>query len=237
MTADYSHIPYEFNPGLQHPAYLTRNGLLKAVASYAPELSGRLMDLGCGSKPYQSLFKVSEYIGVDYNSAGHPHHNEQIDVFYDGKTLPFANEHFDSVFSSEVFEHIFNIEEILQEVHRVMKPGGQLLATCPFVICEHESPNDFARYTSFAIKDIMQRNGFKVLQYQKAGNHVTAIMQLRIMYLHMHVLPVLKNIPVLRTMARLAVNISMNGWALLKSKLLPLRDDLYLNNIILCEKI
>ena len=53
------------------------------------------MDFGCGSKPYKSLFNVEEYLGVDYYNEGHPHENEQIDVFYDGKNLPFPDNYFD----------------------------------------------------------------------------------------------------------------------------------------------
>src|SRR6516225_8308589 len=106
-------IPYEFNPNITFPAYLTRNSLLKTISKLAPQLKGRLLDFGCGAKPYKTLFAVDEYIGLDFENPGHPHLNEQIDVFYDGKTIPFENACFDSIFSSEVFEHIFNIEDIL----------------------------------------------------------------------------------------------------------------------------
>ena len=111
----YESISYEFNPGITYPAYLTRNRLLKAIAAYAKELKGVMMDFGCGSKPYKSLFTVEKYIGIDYENPGHPHINEQIDVFYDGKKIPFDDAYFDSVFSSEVFEHVFNLDEILKE--------------------------------------------------------------------------------------------------------------------------
>lgn len=230
-------VPHEFNPDIRSPSYIIRKGLYKAVQKNASYLEGRLMDFGCGSKPYQRLFNVSEYIGVDYNSEGHPHDGEQIDVFYDGKTLPFPNEYFDAVFSSEVFEHIFNLEDILTEVNRVMKKGGKILVTCPFAICEHEVPNDYARYSSFGLKHLFEKKGFRILAFEKTGNHVLTLMQLRIMYVHMHVLPVFKNIPVLRSALRLAIYTSMNAWALLKNKILPTRTDLYLNNVIVCEKI
>lgn len=232
-----THVPYTFNPDIRFPSYLIRKGLYNAVAKHAKKLNGRLMDLGCGSKPYKSLFGVSEYIGVDYNSEGHPHEGEAIDVFYDGKTLPFSDGYFDSVFCSEVFEHIFNLEDILEEVHRVMKRNGKILVTCPFSICEHEVPNDFARYTSFALKHIFEKSGFRVLEYEKTGNHVLTIMQLRIMYVHMHIMPFFKNIPVLRSVLRFAAYTGMNAWALVKNRLLPVRTDLYLNNVIVCEKI
>jgi SAM-dependent methyltransferase len=230
-------VPYDFNPDLRHPSFIIRNGLYQAVKKYAPRLSGKLIDLGCGAKPYRSLFNVESYIGVDYASEGHPHDNEDIDVYYDGITLPFPNQHFDAVFSSEVFEHVFNLEQLLPEVNRVMKNGAKILVTCPFVICEHEVPNDYARYTSFAIKHLFEKNGFRVLAYEKTGTHVTAIMQLRLMYIHQHIMPFFRKIPILRSGLRLVVYGGLNTCALIKNKLLPKKTDLYLNNVILCEKI
>lgn len=229
-------VPYEFNPDVRAPLYLIRRGLYKAIRRYAPELSGVLMDFGCGSKPYKSLFNVSSYVGVDYASEGHPHADEPVDVFYDGKTLPFPDAHFDSVFSSEVFEHVFNLPEMLPEINRVMKPGGRILITCPFVICEHEVPNDYARYTVFALRHLFEQSGFKVLEVDKTGNHVEAIMQLRLMYVHLHLMPFVRKVPVLRSALRLLAYTSMNLYARFLSRLLPVRKDLYLNNVFLCEK-
>lgn len=232
-----SKIPYEFRPDLRHPAYLTRTGLYKAISKNSFNLTGKLMDLGCGAKPYQSLFTFKDYIGVDYASEGHPHDDEDIDVYYDGITLPFPDDHFDSVLSSEVFEHVFNLEQLLPEINRVMRIGAKILVTCPFVICEHEAPNDYARYTSFGLKHLFEKNGFRVLMYEKTGTHVTAIMQLRIMYMHQHVLPFFRKIPILRSGLRLIIYTSMNLCALIKNIVLPKKTDLYLNNVILCEKI
>ncbi len=154
-------ISFEFNPNITFPAWLTRNRLLKAIETCVPELEGTLLDFGCGSKPYQSLFSVEKYIGLDFENPGHPHVNEQIDVFYDGKKIPFSNDYFDSIFSSEVFEHVFNLEEILKELNRVLKTGGKILITCPFAICEHEVPHDFARYSSFGIRHFWKKMALK----------------------------------------------------------------------------
>jgi len=229
-------ISFEFNPNITYPAYLTRNRLLKNISGNAPELKGVLMDFGCGSKPYRSLFIVEKYIGVDFENPGHPHLNEQIDVFYNGRQLPFENEHFDSVFSSEVFEHVFNLTEVLKEINRVMKPGGKILVTCPFAICEHEVPNDFARYSSFAIKYIFEKHGFEVLKQDKAGNSVETVFQLWIMYIHQHITPYLKKIPVVRSAFRFITYTSLNCLAIFFSKILPDRRDLYLNNIVVARK-
>jgi SAM-dependent methyltransferase len=227
----------EFNPSITYPAYLTRNRLLKSIAAHAPEMNGTLMDFGCGSKPYKSLFNVEKYIGVDFENPGHPHLNEQIDVFYNGRQLPFENEHFDSVFSSEVFEHVFNLDEVLKEINRVMKPLSKILITCPFAICEHEIPNDFARYSSYGIKYILERNGFEIIKQDKTGNSVETVFQLWIMYIHQHITPHVRKIPVIRSAFRLITYTSLNLWALFLSKILPARKDLYLNNILLARKI
>lgn len=233
------HIRYDFNPSIRFPAYLTRKRLLEGIEKFAPSLGGRLLDFGCGSKPYQSLFQVDQYVGLDIeNNPGHSHENEQIDVFYDGKRIPFDDATFDAVFTSEVFEHVFNIDEALKEVNRILKIGGKMIVTCPFAICEHEAPNDFARYTSYGLKHILQQNGFEVIEFVKAGTSIEVIVQLWIMYIHQNIYPKIKKIPILSSIFCFATYVFLNGLALILNKLLPdKRNDLYLNNIVLCYKI
>ena len=233
----FDKVPFEFDPNITYPAYLTRNRLLQNIVAHAPELTGSLMDFGCGSKPYRSLFKVDKYVGDDFENPGHPHWNEQIDVFYDGQKIPFEDEYFDAVFSTEVFEHIFNLEEILKEINRVMKVSGKILITCPFAICEHEVPNDFARYSSYAIKYIFEKNGFEIIHQEKTGNNVETIFQLWITYVHQHITPFFRKIPVIRSAFRFITYTSLNISAIIFSKLLPNKKDLYLNNVLLAKKI
>jgi SAM-dependent methyltransferase len=236
MRIDFSKVPYAFNPGIGFPAYLLRKKLSLAIAAHTHYLSGRMMDFGCGSKPYQSLFTVGEYVGVDFNGQGHSHENEQIDVFYDGQTLPFKDAEFDSVFSSEVFEHVFNLEHMLPEIGRVMKPGASILVTCPFAIAEHEAPNDYARYTSFGLKHLFEKNGFEVIEYKKVGNHFETIMQLRIMYLHMYLMPKFNKLVIVKPILEFLLYPLLNLYTLAMSKLLPNRNDLYMNNLVVCKK-
>lgn len=67
-----SYQRHMFFPGLLgifvNPFYFARKGLRDAISEFAPLLSGRLLDVGCGSKPYQSLFAVDAYIGLDIDS-------------------------------------------------------------------------------------------------------------------------------------------------------------------------
>ncbi|RPD51330.1 MULTISPECIES: class I SAM-dependent methyltransferase [Chitinophagaceae] len=227
----------EFNPDILQPNYLIRQGLLKAFTRLSPRLKGRMLDFGCGTKPYQSLFSVDEYIGVDYENPGHSHLNEQIDVFYDGKTLPFEHAQFDSIFSSEVFEHVFNLPDILIELNRVLKRDGLLLLSCPFSFCEHEVPHDFARYTSFGIRHLLQEKGFEIVVQEKTGSTIETIHQLFSVYCYFNIFKKIEKIPVVRSAGRLFIFGVINTSAKIWGKLLPRDKTLYMNNIVLCRKV
>lgn len=219
------------------PFYFVRKRLYENVKLLAPRLGGEVIDFGCGSKPYKSLFiNASSYLGVDIEISGHAHTNEQIDIYYDGKHLPFENNSVTSIFAAEVFEHIFNIEEIIPELHRVMKPGANLLITCPFVWPEHEKPYDFARYTSFGIRHLLEKNNFIIEEQVKTGNFIETIAQLimfllycyipkkpYILYLLLHQIFIL---PII------IITIVLNTILPKKIK----RNDLYINNVILAVK-
>ncbi len=229
-------ISWFFKPNIFYEFYLIRIKLYQAFTRFIPELSGVVMDFGCGAKPYRSLFNCDSYIGVDYLSEGHPHINEQIDVFYDGKKLPFPNDYFDSVFSSEVFEHVFNLPDMLFEIHRVMKPGGQMLFSCPFCWNLHEEPNDFARYTPYALKSMLEAAGFSIVKQERTGNFILCIAQLVNLYFYTHIASKLKNRYVRRSFLVL-ISVPINLFGLFFSFLLPTGKDLYFNNVILARKV
>jgi SAM-dependent methyltransferase len=228
-------VPKDFNPGFSHPYYFTRKGLFKALCQLAGELEGKLMDFGCGRKPYKSLFKVESYIGVDFYNEGHPHDNEQIDVFYDGKNIPFEPDTFDSILCSEVFEHLFNLPELLPQLYTVLKPGGKMLITCPFIWPLHEKPYDFARYTPFALRQMLEKCGFDILIEERSGNFFLAICQLRVAYLHDIVFSKLKFKPFVYIAYKIVIPV-INYTGAFFNKLFPVNQDVYLNNITVVQK-
>lgn len=236
MAAKVKLLP-DFDPALTHPLYLIRNRLLNSLQVQIPKLGGKVMDFGCGIKPYEPLFFADQYIGVDFVGEGETYAKTKVDVIYDGKTLPFPNESFDNIFSTEVAEHIFNLEDIIKELERVLKKGGNILLTCPFTMPEHEAPNDFARYTSFAMQDILKRNGFEIIHYEKTGNFIEAMFQLQIIYWDQSILRIFRKIPIVRTVLRKTVYVLMNFGAIISSKIFPTNKGLYLNNVIMAKKI
>lgn len=150
--------------------YFPRKGINNFVKNNASQFSGRIIDVGCGSKPYRSFFKCEEYIGIDIENPGHSHKNEQIDRLYDGKTIPFEDNSFDNLLCFEVLEHVFEPDQFLRELNRVVKPGGKVLLTTPFIWNEHEVPYDYGRYSSYGLTSILKRHGFEVLKFKRILN-------------------------------------------------------------------
>ncbi|MFN8144923.1 MAG: class I SAM-dependent methyltransferase [Bacteroidia bacterium] len=227
----------QFQPGFLsvfiNANYFIKHGIYKGVARHADKLNGKLLDFGCGQKPYKHLFNVQEYIGMDIENEAHDHRDESIDVFYDGKKIPFANDCFDSVFSAEVFEHVFNLEEMIAEINRVMKKGGLLLVTLPFVWQEHEKPNDFARYSSFGIQHLLKKNNFEIEIHERSTTFTETVTQLRIAYIYSTFFSSNK---FLRRFISPFFIFPLNLWGIFLSKILPGNPDLYLNHVIVARK-
>jgi SAM-dependent methyltransferase len=165
-----------------NPFFLIRLSLFRKIKSLSENITGKTLDFGCGRKPYRNIFRVSDYIGVDIEYSGHDHSNSLVDVFYDGSTIPFENDHFDSVVCFEVIEHIFNPDEMLTEISRVLKKDGIGLFSVPFCWNEHEIPFDYARYSSFGIRHLLEKNGFEILELHKTGSYLLVIVQLIILF-------------------------------------------------------
>jgi len=158
-----------------NPFFISRFKLFREIKKVAPFISGRVLDVGCGQKPYKSLFHSTEYIGMDVEVSGHSHVNEQIDVYYDGTRFPFEDNSFDSVICNQVLEHVKTPKETISEIHRVLKPNGYALLTVPFLSDEHEQPFDFYRYSSFGIKYLLEAQHFNILKTVKLNRNLALI--------------------------------------------------------------
>ena len=103
----------QFHPGplgaFVNPFYFARKGLVDAIAELAPQIGGKVLDVGCGSKPYRELFSATEYVGLDVEQSGHDHRHEDVDVLYDGKTFPFPDGSFDSVVCFQYVCKLLNV--------------------------------------------------------------------------------------------------------------------------------
>jgi SAM-dependent methyltransferase len=215
-----------------NPFYFARVGLHDGISDFAPKLHGRLLDIGCGTKPYKELFTVDEYIGLDIDSEN-SRTRGIADYFYDGNSFPFENESFDAILCSQVLEHVFNPEDFLNEINRVLRPGGKALFTVPFVWDEHEQPHDYARYSTFGLTALFEKNNFNTIDRKKTCDDITVIAQLLNAYIYKvsdRYHPRIKALICISIMAP----ISLISIAL--AKVLPSNPDLFLDHIILAEK-
>lgn len=227
----------QFNPRMigifTNPFYFSRRGLFLAMSELGKHLHGRLLDIGCGTKPYEPYLNVQQYIGLEIDTE-RSRMTSKADVFYDGTRFPFGDEEFDSVLANEVFEHVFNPYEFLIEINRVLKTGGTLLMTVPFVWDEHEQPHDFARYTSFGLHHLLTQHGFEVLQHRKSVNDIRALFQLLNEYLYKKTYV---NNVMLRQLLNTLLIAPITMFGLLVYWIFPSNNDFYLDNIILARKV
>jgi SAM-dependent methyltransferase len=214
-----------------NPFFIARRGLYKNINSFSQQIKGKTLDVGCGIKPYESLFASNQYIGLDIEQSGHDHSNSKVDVFYDGKRIPFEDNEFDSIVCFQVLEHVFNPDEFLTEVNRVLKPSGVFLLALPFVWDEHEQPYDYARYSSFGLTYLLNKNGFEVIEFKKSVNNFGVIFQL----VNAYVYKVFSKNIILKLFA-LLLTFPITVFGLIISLLLPSNNDLYLDSVVLVKK-
>jgi SAM-dependent methyltransferase len=226
----------QFNPGIVGifltPFFLSRRALWREIAAVANTVSGTLLDVGCGTKPYSSLFLVDEYVGLDIDSEI-SRRRGIAEKLYDGTRFPFDSQHFDVVLCNQVLEHVFNPDEFISELHRVLKPGGQLILTVPFVWDEHEQPFDYARYTSFGLKALLARNGLTLTVQKKTLADVSVLFQLANAYLF-KVLSPKRTASYLIASTLVFAPVSLLGW--LAGLLFPKNPDLYLDQVVVAQK-
>jgi SAM-dependent methyltransferase len=137
---------------VSHPYFLHYRTLNKALSEASKYAVGRLLDIGCGNKPYEEYFElVTAYIGCDVvQSSLH-----RVDVISTATSLPFESESFDVAFSTQVIEHVAEYPTLLKEAFRLLKPQGHLIISGPMYWHLHEEPHDFYRFTKYGFRHIL----------------------------------------------------------------------------------
>lgn len=135
-----------------------------AAGKYA---SKRLLDIGCGNKPYEAMFegKITEYTGCDVVQSS----LNKVDVLCEATAIPLPDESFDTVFSTQTIEHVADHQQLLNEAFRLLKPGGHLIVSGPMYWPLHEEPHDFFRFTKYGFQHILEKSGFTVVEILSNG--------------------------------------------------------------------
>jgi SAM-dependent methyltransferase len=218
-----------------NPFYFIRKGLNRIIKKEAPGFEGILLDFGCGSKPYEKHFtNLKKYIGIDIDDRGHEHKNEKVDVYYDGQKIPFDDQYFDVVFASEVFEHVDNLDDMIIEIRRVLKPNGKIFITVPFVFMEHEIPYDFRRFSDYGISLFLSKNGFEIQTKHKSTKDIETLFQNWNVYLYSLFMDSNKYLRLLLTILLIA---PFNILGALLATVMPNKNKFYSNMAVVAQKV
>lgn len=91
---------------------------------------GLMLDIGCCFGYFRKLAPQAEYVGIDIGNFGSSVKGHFIQVDAEAK-LPFRDEAFDNILTLEVYEHVYNREQLLTEIYRVLKTGGAAYLSVP----------------------------------------------------------------------------------------------------------
>ncbi|WP_199096642.1 class I SAM-dependent methyltransferase [Dyella sp. ASV21] len=140
--------------------WLAKKLINRFVAGRLPSLRGIVIDLGCGTRPFERdiLRYADHYMGVDWANSMH---GLKADVLANlNMPLPLADDVADHVISLEVMEHLSEPDVMLAEAFRVLRRGGELTISTPFQWWIHEAPWDFQRFTRFGLEHHLTKAGF-----------------------------------------------------------------------------
>jgi SAM-dependent methyltransferase len=162
--------PPRLHPRLSQHSYLQLRHLanhLREAAARLPE--GVVLDIGCGAKPYASLFR-EPYIGLDLSTRhGSP------DAIATAEDLPVRSGSVATVLSTQQLEHVMEPRRVLGEACRVLYDDGVLLLSTHGVWVHHPDPHDYWRWTEEGLVKLIEGEGFQVTYVRRQGELVGAV--------------------------------------------------------------
>lgn len=169
---------FEKNINTRRHNWLMPHICTRQVRKHARLISGTVLDVGCGRKPYADIIRPScdQYIGLDHPESVHG--LQDVDVVGDAMAVPFRDGAVDWLVSFQVMEHLPEPLQFLKELRRVLKPGGGVFLTTPFMWGEHEEPRDYYRFTRHGLRYIAEKAGFEVVSVEAdTGFWVVAVLR------------------------------------------------------------
>lgn len=163
-----------YNRVMNYNAWSLRQ-FVKRVAARVPG-GASLVDVGAGESPYKPLFSHTAYVSTDWGGTSDHHaYSSGIDFICPADNMPFADNAYDFVLCTQVLEHVRYPEKSVQEMARVLQPGGQLFLSAPQSWEEHEVPHDYHRFTRYALRAYAEDAGLEVVSIQPQGGRFITI--------------------------------------------------------------
>ncbi len=146
-----------------------------------------ILDAGAGECPYKKWCSHLNYISQDFGQyegtcedglQTGSWDNTKLDIVSDIIAIPLGDASVDVIMCTEVFEHIPNPLDALKEFQRLLKPGGYLILTSPFVSFTHFAPYHFSSgFSRFYYQHHLPNFGFEINQIELSGNFFDFVAQ------------------------------------------------------------
>ncbi len=136
-----------------------------------------VLDVGAGLAPYRELFTSFDYLTCDQQGATYTPETP-VDIVASAYSIPLGSATLDAVVCTQVLEHLDLPGAALEEFRRLIRAGGKLLITAPFVWYLHEEPNDYFRFTSHGLRVLLERAGFSQIEIRPLNDSFSSLAQL-----------------------------------------------------------
>ncbi|MDW8292643.1 MAG: class I SAM-dependent methyltransferase [Anaerolineae bacterium] len=148
-----------FSPDLLAQYYSVR----PLILSHA---RGAVIDIGCGYAPFRHIIQPAAiaYHTLDINPEVNADYTEDVQRM---SNVPSSK--YDLALCLEVLEHVPNTKAALAEIHRILKPGGVLILSVPFLSRLHNLPHDYYRFTVNGLNFALEEAGFEVVLVKPRG--------------------------------------------------------------------
>jgi len=135
-----------------------------SIENYA---KGKVLDIGCGNKPYEKWFnpKISSYIGCDIIQSDLC----KVDVLCAANNIPLESDFYDTIFSTQTIEHVEDHQGLVNEAFRLLKKDGYFILSGPMYWYLHEQPYDFFRFTKYGFREVLEKAGFILIDIKANG--------------------------------------------------------------------
>lgn len=145
-----------------HPQWLL--GSSKETGAWiASHARGLVLDVGAANRWVENQIPSSCcYVSLDYPATGRDLYGSRPELFADAAKIPIRDKSVDVVLLLEVLEHLRYPSDALKEIHRVLRPGGKLIMSVPFMYPLHDPPFDFQRYTTHGLERELEKAGLQI---------------------------------------------------------------------------
>ena len=142
----------------------TRERLQQEILAFSHEIpeQSRVLDAGSGRAPYRHFFSHARYETADRATTASGGNGAVKHHCCDLSNMPMDDGAYDFIIFTQVLEHVPEPFLVISELFRILRPGGRLLFTGPHFYEEHELPLDFYRYTSFGVRHLFGKAGFRI---------------------------------------------------------------------------